>query len=143
MSEMVGGSFTGLTVRRKLLVALPPLLSETMTEMVAAPDWLGAGVTIRARFAPEPPRAILALGTRVGLDELAETARLAGGGTPSAGVETSSSVVWLAMAEMVGTALALGRTKTVKLRLNRLLVAWMSLTVTVRTAVPVALVLGL
>ena len=68
--EMVGGvlGVEPLTVRRKLelAVALP---SFTVTVIVAVPVCPVAGVTVTVRFAPEPPKTILALGTRVEFDE--------------------------------------------------------------------------
>src|SRR4051794_34992915 len=41
--EIVGASFTGLTVRRKLVLELE-VPSFTLTVIVALPDWFAAGV---------------------------------------------------------------------------------------------------
>src|SRR5436190_16884487 len=71
ISLMVGRSFTGLTVRRKVLLVLAtPSLTEM--EMTAEPDWLVAGERATVRLAPVPTMTMLALGTSVGLKEAAE-----------------------------------------------------------------------
>src|ERR1043166_4205959 len=77
MSEMEGGSFTGVTFRLKLVeaVARPSL---TVRVMTAVPDWLAAGRIVTVRLAPDPPSVILPLGTRVGLDDELLTRRLSG-----------------------------------------------------------------
>ena len=64
-----------MTVSTKLvlLVACPSL---TRKVMVAVPLWPGAGVTVAVRLVPLPPNTTLALGTRVGLEELAVSTRL-------------------------------------------------------------------
>src|SRR5438132_386267 len=73
----VGGSFTGSTVSTKeVLALLTP--SVTVTVMVALPFSLLAGVICKLRERPLPLKTIFALGTSTGLDELAESARLAG-----------------------------------------------------------------
>ena len=66
--------FSGVTVSKNdlLLVAVP---SETVTVMVAVPNWLAAGVSSRVRLAPLPPTTRLALGMRDGLSELAVTTK--------------------------------------------------------------------
>src|ERR1051326_4109677 len=71
MAERVGGSFTGTTVTRKLVLAMPKLPSLTLTVILAAPDWLVAGVTVTVRVAPLPPKTTLLTGTSPGLDEAA------------------------------------------------------------------------
>src|SRR5438876_8844851 len=67
MLEIVGAVFAGaFTVSTKLSLALR-LPSLTVTVMVAVPVWLRAGVTVTVRWAPEPPKTMLATGTRDGL----------------------------------------------------------------------------
>src|SRR5438477_561264 len=73
---MVGGSFTGVTVKTKLLLAAPPAPSLTVRVMrVVAPVCCGRGVTVTVRLEAEPPKKIPLSGTRVGLDERPETFR--------------------------------------------------------------------
>ena len=43
--------------------------------IVAVPNWLLAGVTVRVRLVPEPPNTMLPLGINVGLLEVALTTR--------------------------------------------------------------------
>src|SRR5438045_3862371 len=73
---MVGGVFTGLTVRRKLLLAESPSGSRTVTVMVAEPFWLLAGIMVTDLAPPLPPNWMLAVGTSTGFDELAERIKL-------------------------------------------------------------------
>src|SRR5438128_7195490 len=105
---MVGGSFTGLTVNRKLVLAVPPSASLTVMVMVAVPYRLGRGVKATVRLVPSPVKMIFLSVISAGLDELPVTTRLVGAdsasftvnATPATGV--SSSVVWAVMLEMVG-----------------------------------------
>src|SRR6266496_4835832 len=69
----VGGSLTGLTVKRNVLVPLPRSVSVTIIEITAVPLELAAGVMVAVRLAPLPPKTTLALGTRPGLDDTAES----------------------------------------------------------------------
>src|SRR5437879_1332219 len=70
MLEMVGTVFAvALTVSTTLFVAMR-LPSLTVTVMVDVPVWLSAGVTVTVRFAPEPPKTMLATGIKVGLEEV-------------------------------------------------------------------------
>src|SRR5437667_276847 len=80
--------------------------------MVAVPVWLRAGVTVTVRLAPEPPKTMLATGTKVGLEEAPERVRL-----PAAVCESPTvvaigavAVFWLvdrsAMLEIVGGVFA-------------------------------------
>src|SRR5262245_65830436 len=107
MAEMVGGVLDAVTVSRKL-VGVEVWPSLTATVMVAEPVWLGAGVTVTVRLAPLPPKAMLARGTRVVLDELPVSVRLAAGVSAAAVVEqrgperAPGAWAWLAMAERVG-----------------------------------------
>src|SRR2546423_5128591 len=105
--EMVGGSFTALTVTLKLVLAVP-VPSLTVRVMVVAPDWLEAGWTLTVRLDPEPPKRILAFGTRSGFEEVPERTRLVAGVSASPivsgkrPVAVSSLIVWFAIALMVG-----------------------------------------
>ena len=76
--EIVGGSFTGLTVRRKVRVALSePSLAVMLT--VAVPNWSVAGERVMVRLEPLPPKEILLFGKRDGLEDEPVTIRLAAG----------------------------------------------------------------
>src|SRR5437870_13664993 len=70
MLQMVGGSFTGLTVSEKLLVAVCPSAAVTLMVMVAVPFWFVAGVMTTVRLDPLPLKAMFSLGTSAGLEEL-------------------------------------------------------------------------
>ena len=89
--DMVGGSFTALTVNTKLALALncPSL---TVTVIVAVAFWLGAGLTVTVRFAPEPPKTMFPFGTRAGLDELPLNVKLPAAVSPSPTVKLSAPV---------------------------------------------------
>src|SRR5260221_10967408 len=142
MAEIVGASFTELTVRTKFVLVKPKLVSLTEIVMLAVPNRFAAGVTVTVRLLPLPPKTMLDTGARTGLDDCAaSTSRLAGVVSSPivngmAGVGVSSAVVRLAMAERLGAALAKGLMCTTKLWLKVLLVAWPSVTVTVIVAVP-------
>src|SRR5207247_174308 len=113
--------------------------------MVAVPVWLRAGVTVTVRLAPDPPKTMLATGTKVGLEEAPETIRLPAAVCESPTVSVISvvagfcAVVWSAMVEMVGAVFAGALTVSTKLSLA---VRLPSLTVTVMVAVPVWLSAG-
>src|SRR5439155_27012038 len=100
MLQMVGGSFTGLTVSEKLLVAVCPSAAVTLMVMVAVPFWFVAGVMTTVRLDPLPLKAMFSLGTSAGLEELHVRTRfvasvwasLTVNATPARGL--SSSVVW-------------------------------------------------
>src|SRR6266498_5582887 len=145
MLEIVGAVFAGaLTVNTKLspTVRLPSL---TVTVIVAVPVWLRAGIKATVRFAPEPPKIMLAPGTKVGLDETPETVRLPAAVCASPTVKAMGAVAipWLvetsAMFEIVGAVFAEVLTVNTKLSLA---VRLPSLTVTVIVAVPVWLRAG-
>jgi hypothetical protein len=75
ISEMLGGVFAGETVTTNVSDAInTPSL--TVTVIVAAPVWPGAGVTVTERLAPVPPKTIFTSGTRVGFEELPLKLRL-------------------------------------------------------------------
>jgi hypothetical protein len=61
MSEIVGAEFTVIT-KVSLVLSEPSL---TVTVMVAVPLWPLAGVNVTVRFAPLPPKTMLAFGTNV------------------------------------------------------------------------------
>src|SRR5678815_1909735 len=106
---MVGASFTGFTVRRKLvLVLLVPSL--TVSVIVVVPKALVTGVIVTVRFAPLPPNTMLFVGTSAGFDEppltVSEVAGVSKSPTvkPSAGVEVSSLTIWSATPVTVGAS---------------------------------------
>src|SRR6266571_3551274 len=113
---MVGGSFTGLTVRTNEVLADAPSESVTVMVMGAAPFWLVIGVMVMLRLDPLPLMAMFPLGTSAGLEELQVTMRFVAAvwlsltlnATPARGM--SSSVVWGAMLEMVGGVFGTFRT---------------------------------
>src|SRR5438128_12106776 len=94
---MVGGSFTGLTVNRKLVLAVPPSASLTVMVMVAVPYRLGRGVKATVRLVPSPVKMIFLSVISAGLDEVPVTTRLVGAvsasftvnATPATGVSSS------------------------------------------------------
>ncbi len=64
----------GLTVNKKLVLAVrEPSL--TVRVIVALPVRPVAGVTVTVRLVPLPPRTMLAVGTRVGLEDPRETVK--------------------------------------------------------------------
>src|SRR5438094_820261 len=113
--------------------------------MVAVPVWLRAGVTVTVRFAPEPPKTMLATGIRAGLEDVLERTRLPAAVCASPTVKAIGAVgiFWLvdrsAMLEIVGAVLAVALTVNTKLSLA---VRLPSLTVTVMVAVSVWLRAG-
>src|SRR6266850_3343535 len=117
MAEIVGGSFTALTVNRNVAVAVywPSL---TLTVMVVAPFWLVAGVTVTVRLVPEPPKTMLFVGTSVGLEEPLLKIKLAAAVSASpivklrGPVEVSSSMARSARVEMVGEVFTVLTVKT-------------------------------
>src|SRR5438045_3185443 len=72
----VGRSFTAEIVSRKLLTDVDPSPSVTEIEIVTAPDWFGAGVTVTVRLDNEPPKTIFESGTMVVSEEAAPNVRL-------------------------------------------------------------------
>src|SRR5262249_4967460 len=56
MGSRVGGSFTGRTVSRKVVLLVTPSGSATLTVMSAVPDWSGAGWILTVRLLPVPPK---------------------------------------------------------------------------------------
>src|SRR5262245_17697803 len=106
--------------------------------MVAVPVWPAAGVTVSVRLAPLPPKARLADGTRVGLDDLPLRVRLAAAVSRAPTVKgsgptgTPTEVDWLAKLDSVGASLT-AMTVSGKLVVT---VSRPSLTVTVMVAEP-------
>ena len=70
MDEIIGASFTGFTVRTKLLVALRVPLLATIV-MVAVPERLDCGVMPTVKFGADPVRTIFPCGTNVESEEVA------------------------------------------------------------------------
>src|SRR5882724_6331342 len=86
----VGGSFTAVTVRTKAVLALlTPSL--TVTVMVLVPFWSAAGVICKLRENPLPLKRMLLVGTNPGLEEAAESTRLAGALSISAKLNANES----------------------------------------------------
>src|SRR5262245_15966310 len=67
----VGGSFWERTVSRKLLLKLRPSGSATVTVRVAIPYWSGAGAMVTIRLVDAPEKAMFAMGTSEGLEDVA------------------------------------------------------------------------
>ena len=113
--ETTGGSFTAVTVSRKVSLRCPPSVSVTVTVMVLVPLASGAGKTVRVRVEPVPASTRLAalFGTRDVLLEVAVTTsdeiavstspivKLSGPVPPTA----SSVIVWFEMSLMAGRSL--------------------------------------
>ena len=66
--------------------------SDTVIVMVEVPLWLPAGVIITVRFAPVPPKTMLASGTTVALLDAAVNVRPAGGDSASPNVKPIAAV---------------------------------------------------
>src|SRR5687768_4762261 len=140
MAEIVGGVLTSLTVNTKLVVAVrAPSL--TVMVMVLVPLSPAAGVMTTCLVAPfPPPKTMLALGTSVTSEEVAETVRPLGCVCASPIVNAIGSVGVFSlvdcgpMAEIVGLSLhaALPNSKLV------LAVRVPSLTVMVMVLVPLS-----
>ena len=69
----VGVLSVTVTVNALLAVAIP---SDTMTVINAEPVRPGTGVTFTVRFDPLPPKVICAKGTRVRLEEFADSIKM-------------------------------------------------------------------
>src|SRR6185503_11570650 len=140
---MVGGSFTGLTVKVKDADAKANAPSKTSIVILAEPDWFASGASVTVRLDPLPPNTMLFVGISAGFEEKCRSARLAAGVVASATVNeigpvtVSSLFVWLAIGVMVGGVLALSRYTTVKERLTVLFELPLSVTFTVMTELPV------
>src|SRR2546425_914054 len=114
MLEIVGAVFAvALTVNTKLSLAVR-LPSLTVTVIVAVPLWLRAGVTVTVLLAPEPPRTMFAVGTKVGLEDAPVTVRLPAAvwASPTVKAMGAVAVFWFmersAMLEIVGGVFAPG-----------------------------------
>jgi len=111
MASSVGVSFTPVIVSKKLLIVVAPSPSVTEIEIVTAPNWFGAGVTVTVRLEPLPPKTMLARGTIVVSEEAAPKTRfaLAVSTSPTvkliAGKAVSSSTKRFVIALIVGRAL--------------------------------------
>src|SRR5688572_7769990 len=140
MAEIVGGVLTSLTVNTKLVVAVKAP-SLTVMVMVLVPLSPAAGVMTTCLVAPfPPPKTMLAFGTSVTLEEVAETVRPLGCVCASPMVNAIGSVGVFSlvdcgpMAEIVGGVLT---SLTVKTKLV-LAVRAPSLTVMVMVLVPLS-----
>src|SRR4051812_7911086 len=109
MDEIVGGSLMGLTVSTNELLELR-LPSLTMIVTVALPKRFVAGIRVAARELPLGLKLMLATGSSVGLDELAESVSELSGLSMSPMVKltvanVSSSIAGgFGMLEMVGAS---------------------------------------
>ena len=72
MAEMVGGVLAAFTVNTKLVEAVR-VPSLTVTVIVEVPLPPAAGVMTALRPAPLPPKTMLATGTSVAFDEVADS----------------------------------------------------------------------
>lgn len=98
MSPIVGAVFSVVTVKVNAVLA-ESAPSLTVAVIVAVPLWPAAGVTVRVREAPLPPRTRPDCGTNVTFEEEAVSTRLATGVESSPRVRLSAPV--LPLAEMV------------------------------------------
>ena len=91
---MVGGPFT---VKVKLVVAVKPPPSLTVSVMVATPLFPLTGVTVTVRDAPEPLKMILAVGTKATLFELPAIVSVVNGvkSSPTVNANADVAVLWL------------------------------------------------
>src|ERR1041385_2817964 len=142
MVVMVGGSFTGVTVRVNVLLAVKePSLTVIVT--ILEPDAFAAGVNVAERPGPVPVKAILAKGRTVVSEDVAERVKLVTGVSMSPIVNgtlvgVSSGVDRFPMLVIVGGSSTL---VTVKLKVL-LAVNEPSLTVIVTVHNPKALAAG-
>ncbi len=107
MSEIVGGSFTEVTIKTNVSALDPPDPSLTMTVIVVVPNRFCAGVMVTVRFVPLPPKTMLAFGASVVLEDEPETVRLPAAVSSStvngiAPVAVSSAVILSAIFEIEG-----------------------------------------
>src|SRR5687767_15472421 len=92
MAVMVGGALTAFTVRTKLVDAFsaPSLTAMVMVDVPLSP---AAGVTTTVRSAPvPPPKTMLAIGTSVAFDDVADSVNPLGGVSASPIVNAIGSV---------------------------------------------------
>src|SRR6266498_448349 len=116
MSEMVGGSLTGLTVRKNALLEDKPVGSLTVIVTVTVPFWLAAGTRVTVRLEALPPKLMAESGNNEGFDEAAVSVNCVAGlwaepmvkGTRRA---ASSLTLVLARREMNGRAFCTVSTK--------------------------------
>src|SRR6185436_2995633 len=134
--EIVGLSFTGVTVRVKEVVAPPELPSRTVNTMGTLPEAFVTGVSVTVRFPAPPPKLMLEVGIRDGFNDMTLKVSEFAAVSVSATVKgivicVSSGVLLFVIAEIVGAVLLLGLTPTMKLWRTMLLLPRLSLTVTV------------
>src|SRR6266403_610993 len=103
----VGGWLTALTVSTNVLLELT-MPSLTVSVMVDVPKALVSGVIVAVRLLSLPPKTMLLVGTRLAFEDAAERMSAEEGVSASpiikaiGPVGVFSSVLWGAMAEMVG-----------------------------------------
>ena len=141
---IVGASGTEVTVSVKVRLAeFTPSLAVTVILLVPNPSATGVAVTVR--FAPEPPKTILATGTSVGLLDVTLRVSEASGASASpmmnasAPVFPSSAMVREEIAVMVGAVRSGAMSMVTRLASE---VTEPSLTLKVKVSVPSAPGLG-
>src|SRR5437870_9003187 len=97
----------GSTVTRKLVLALA-MPSLTLTVISVLPTSCSAGTTIIVRFESEPPKRILLLGTREGLDDAAESLMLAASNRESPMLKESGPTQAFGSIRCAGSAAIVG-----------------------------------
>ena len=91
-SLSTGGELDWITVSRKLSLAVPPLVSVTVTVMREVPLIPAAGVMVTLRLEPLPPKEMLGAGTRAALVEATERLSSVAGVSGSLMVKASAGV---------------------------------------------------
>ncbi len=76
MLVMVGASLPAVTVSTNISLAVNPPASVTVIVIFDVPVWFAAGVIVKVRLTPVPPKTIFAFGTKVKLDETADMVKL-------------------------------------------------------------------
>src|SRR5262249_20602162 len=132
-----------LRVKLVVLVEEPSL---TPIVIVVVPVWLEVGLIVTLRVPPTPPKSMLELGTRAGLEELALMLRAPTGVSGSATVKeiglvgVFSMVLWFAIGESSGGVLP--PTEGFTFTRNELIEVWLALSVTLTVMVAVPLCPG-
>jgi len=144
MAVMVGASLTAVTARVNVRLVTAAFPSVTEMVIAALPLRLAAGVILTLRLAPEPPKEIPVVGTRVVLEDEPLTVKLAAGVSTSPMVKSivmgvSSLVVLSSIADIVGESLT---GVTVKLKVRVVLPMLASATTREIVAVPLWLAAG-
>ena len=137
MRPLGGAGLLLVTLKVRLAVASPSL---TVTVMVAEPVGLATGVTVKLRLAPLPPKTMFATGTMDGLDDAADTVKLATAVSLSPTVKAMASVLVAASTDWSAIALIVGAVfgaVTVTTNESDAVAPWPSISVTVTVEEPV------